>query len=432
MLTNVEKLEKHRVVLEIEVEPPVFEQAVQKVYHKLARQLVVPGFRRGKVPRRLLENYLGRGALYNEALEVVLPEAYTEAVRQAQIEPATPPELELVCFEEGKPLVFKATVAVKPEVRLGPYKEIEIEKEEVEISEKEVETYLEFQRERHAKLVTVTEGVVEKGDVVTIDCEEEIEKEEGLLDRKKESGVLEIGEKTLFPAFEEELLGLSVGAEKEFVIHYPPDYIDEEVAGREVRYKVKIKELKKRELAPLDDEFAKDVSEFETLAELKEDIRNKLETIAAARGETLFKRRVKEKVVEGAEVEVPEAMVNERLEIYLASLKKDLEQRKLSWEQFLEARQQTETEYNEEARREIETEIREELVLEEIAKKEQITVTEEEIKAEAARLTGQEQKEEPGEGTKKFLENRVLRRKVEDFLVAQAKVKRKEEISVEK
>ena len=263
MRASVAKIESNRVQLEVQVDAPELEKALVKAYKKLVSKYAIPGFRKGKAPRKILENYIGKGALLSEALEVVIPEAYQNAVAETKIEPIDRPEVELVQAEEGQLVIFKATVAVKPEAELGQYIGLELTAEEPLVSEQDIENHLLGLQKRYARLEEIEDGMVEEGNIAIIDFE-------GFLDGEPFEGgkgtnySLEIGSGTFIPGFEAQLVGSRPEEEKDIQVTFPVEYHKEDLAGKDVVFKVKVNNIKRKVISPIDDEFAKDVSEFET------------------------------------------------------------------------------------------------------------------------------------------------------------------------
>ncbi|MBO8168759.1 MAG: trigger factor [Thermoanaerobacteraceae bacterium] len=386
MKATVEKIEKNRVALQVEVDADVMASAMHKAYKKLVKQVNIPGFRKGKAPRKILENYIGTGPLLEEAIENVVPNAYLEAIEETKIEPVDQPSIEMVQVDEGKPLIFKATVDVKPEVKLGEYKGVEAPKAEPEITEEDVEEHLKMLQQRYAKLVVLDKAEpAQEEDTVIIDFEGFMDGEpfEG---GKGEDFPLVLGSGTFIPGFEEQLIGVKTEEEREVKVTFPEDYQVEHLAGKEAIFKVKVKEIKRKELSPIDDEFAKDVSEFETLKELKEDIRNKLKTTAEEQSQNLFRQAVINKVVDAAEVDVPESMISRRLEALVDNFSQRLQQQGMTLEQYLEYTKSSLKDFKEQYRPEAERSVKTDLVLEAVAKAEGIEATEEDLDAEIEKL----------------------------------------------
>jgi trigger factor len=381
MEVKVEKLEKNKVSLEVEVGADQVDKALAQAYRRVVQKVNIPGFRRGHVPRKILEMRLGKGVLYEEAIEILLPEAYAQAVEESELEPIDQPQVDNVHIEEGSPFRFSATVEVKPEVKLGQYKGLPVEKEKVEVSAEDVDKFLENLRERTATWRVVEEGEAEDGDLVIIDFTGYVN-DEPLQGGKGENHSLILGSGSFIPGFEEQLLGVKPGEERRIQVTFPEDYHNKELAGVKAEFTVQVKEIKRKELAPLDDEFAKDVSQFSTLEELKEDIRKKLLETAENKAENKFREELVKQAVANAEVEVPETLVKRRVEAMVHDLEHRLQQQGIPLDAYLKYSEKTleelKDEFGEVARESVKTD----LVLEAIAKAEGIETKEEEVEAE--------------------------------------------------
>ncbi|WP_258360955.1 trigger factor [Moorella sulfitireducens (nom. illeg.)] len=420
MKATVEKLDKHQVLLEIEVEAPRVEKALDQAYRRLVKQVNIPGFRKGKAPRFILERYIGKEPIYNEAAEIVIPKAYEEAVTEHQLEPIDHPEVELVKVEEGEPLVFKARVEVKPEVLLGNYKGLEVERPEVKVTEEDIDAYLKNLQERYATIKNIEEEPAAAGDIVVIDFK-------GTVDGEAYPGLegnnypLELGSGTFVPGFEEQLVGARLNEERTVTVSFPADYYQEDLAGKEAVFQVTIRGIKRKELAPLDDEFAKDVSECETLAELRQDIRRRLEERRRQEIEAAVRQAVVEKATAAATVDLPEIMVKRRIESRIRELERNLHARKITLEEFLNSSGKTMDDLEKEFRPGAERDVKTELVLEAIARAENIAATEEEVEAEIEKMAGifRQDKAEVMQnlGDLSLLKYDIMIKKAIDFLV---------------
>ncbi len=385
MKVNMEKIEKNVIALEIEIEQDKMLEALEKAYKKVAQKVNIPGFRKGKAPRVLIERHVGKEYLREEALDFVIPEAYMEALKETGIEPIDKPKVDMVQFEEDKPVIFKATVEVKPEVELGQYIGLEVEKQETETTDAEVDAELEKLKMRHAQMVNLEEGQAELKDLTVIDFE-------GFVDGAAFPGgtstdySLELGSGSFIPGFEEQLVGAKVGETKEINVTFPEDYHSAEMAGKEAMFKVTVKAIKRKELAELDDEFAKDVSEFETLQELKNDILNRLKEAAKAQAENKMKDELVEKATQGSQVEVPEIMIQQKIDFMTQSLSQRLSMQGLNLEDYLKFSGTSVETMREEYRPAAEKAVKIDLVLETIAAKENIVATDEDIDAKVAEM----------------------------------------------
>lgn len=428
MKANAERIEKNTVLLEIEVDAEQFSRAVDKAYRKLVKNVAIPGFRKGKTPRPILERYVGKGALYEEAMETLVPEAYFEAVKNTGIEPIEQPRVEIVQVEEGKPVVFKATVQVKPEVNLGQYKDLEVTRPVTEVAEEEVAREMDRLQKRHARLLTVEEGAVENGDIAVIDFLGKIDDEPFQGGEGKDYS-LEVGSGSFIAGFEEQVTGMAIGETRDIQVTFPANYQAEELAGKDAVFTVTVKEIKRKETAPLDDEFAKDVSEFDTLEELRNDIKNKLKQAAESNADYQVRRDVVNKAVDNAEVDIPGPMVESQLDEMFGSMERRLMNQGISLEDYLKYTNTTPDDLREKMRPEAERNVKTTLVLEAIAKAEEVTAGDEEIKGEADKLAAY-YRQDP-EVFRKMLENEaqlsfiaegVVREKTMQLLVDSAKI----------
>ncbi|MFA4884764.1 MAG: trigger factor [Desulfotomaculaceae bacterium] len=429
MKANAERIEKNTVLLEIEIDPESFSQAVDKAYRKLVQRVNVPGFRKGKAPRQIFERMMGKEVIIEEAMESVVPEAYYQAVSDTGIEPIDQPKVEIVQAEEGKPVVFKATVQVKPEVTLGQYKELEVIKPSAEVPEEEVDKALERLQNRHAKLLTLEEGTVEKGDTAVIDFLGKVDGEPFKGGEGKDYS-LEIGSGSFIPGFEEQLIGLPVGETRDIAVTFPENYQAEHLAGKEAVFTVTVNGIKRKELAALDDEFAKDISDFDTLEELRSDISNKLKENAESQAKYGLRQEIVNRIVNNTEMEIPDVMVESQLREMIGNFESRLTGQGMSLENYLKFAKTTLPEFEEGMRPDAIWSAKSNLVLETIAKLEKIEPSSEEIKAEAAKIAqylnqDQEQFQETIEskGQIDYIKDQIVREKTLQFLVDNAIVK---------
>jgi trigger factor len=386
MNVSWEKIEKNRGVLTVEVESEKFDEALDKAFRKVVKKVNVPGFRKGKVPRNIFEKRFGVESLYQDAVDILLPEVYAEAVKQSGITPVDRPEIDIVQIEKGQPFKFTATVDVKPEVELGEYKGIEVEDKAVTVTEEDVQAELDKMRERHAELVVLEEGEEAKeGDIALIDFE-------GFKDGVAFEGgtgknySLVLGSKTFIPGFEEQVIGMKKGEEKELNLTFPEDYHNKDLAGQAVVFKVKVNDIKRKVLPELDDEFAKDVSEFDTLEELKKDIEATLLKRREEEKKQQIERTVIEKAAESAKVDIPQGMIRTEVDNLLRDFEMRLRQQGLTLELYTQFTGQTEESLREQMKPDAEKRVRNALVLEAIAKAENLTVSDEEFEEELQRL----------------------------------------------
>lgn len=427
MKVSHERLEGNQVELKVEVDVEQVNIALDKAYKKVVKQIKVPGFRVGHIPRRILEARFGVEVLYNDAVDIILPEAYSRAVEEAGIEPIDRPEITEVNIEAGQPCTFTALVTVKPEVKLGQYTGLEIEEEQVVIAEEAVNRELEMLQQRHAQLKVAERNVVEKGDFAIIDFA-------GYIDGEPFEGgsgqeySLEIGSNTFIEGFEDQLIGVEVGREVEVNVTFPEDYRAENLAGKPSTFKVTVKEIKVKDVPELNDDFAKDASDFETLEELKADIRNKLEENAQERAKRDFENTIVDTVAANAEIDVPAKMIDDELDNMFQNMSYSLQQQGIPFEKYLEYIGSSVEQWRGENRGEAEKRTRATLTLEAVAEKEGIAVAHEEIDNRIAEMA--ERNKQDVEQLKKFLllqgqlaqlEYGMKMEKVIDFLIEKNK-----------
>jgi trigger factor len=426
MSVKWEKLEGNEGVLTVEVDAEKVNEGLDAAFKKVVKNIAIPGFRKGKVPRVIFEKRFGVEALYQDALDILLPEAYAKAVEEAGIEPVDVPKIDIEQMEKGKSLIFTAKVTVKPEVKLGQYKGLEVEKMDATVTDEDVENELKRLQENYAELVVKEDGKVENGDTAVIDFEGFVDGEpfEG---GKAENYSLEIGSGTFIPGFEDQLIGMQAGEEKEIEVTFPEEYHAKELAGKPATFKVKVHEIKEKRLPALDDEFAKDVDdEVETLEQLKDKIRKRLEEMKKNEAEAALRDAVVEKAAENAEIDIPEVMVKNETDRMLREFDQRLQMQGLNLELYYQFSGQDEAALREQMKEDAEKRVRVALTLEAIAKAENIQVTEEEINeelekmAKAYNLEVEKLKELLGnlDGVKEDLKWR----KTIDFLVENSKV----------
>jgi len=386
MSAKWEKLENNQGVLTVEVDAQEFDKALDQAFKKVVKKVHVPGFRKGKVPRSLFEKRFGIEALYQDALDIILPEAYPKAVEEAGIEPVDRPEIDVEQIEKGKSLIFTAKVTVKPEVKLGEYKGLEVKKEDTTVKDEDVENELKQLQERHAELVVKEEGQVENGDTVVIDFEGFVDGEafEG---GKAENYSLEIGSGTFIPGFEDQLVGLEAGAEKDIEVTFPEEYHAENLAGKPATFKVKVHEIKTKELPALDDEFAKDVNdEVETLEELKAKTKERLEEQKKQQAESKLRDELVEKAAENAEVDIPQVMIDNEVDRMMREFEQRLQMQGMNLELYFQFSGQDEDGLRDQMKEDAEKRVKYNLTLEAIVKAENITVSDEEVDAEIEKM----------------------------------------------
>jgi trigger factor len=388
MSAKWEKLEGNRGVLTIEVSAEKVNEGLTAAFNKVVKQVNVPGFRKGKMPRPMFEKRFGVESLYQDALDILLPEAYGSAIDETGIEPIDRPEIDVEQMEKGKELIFKATVQVKPEVTLGEYKGLEVEDFDTNVTDEDVVNELKTLQERQAELVIKEEGTIENGDTVVLDFEGFVDGEQ-FEGGKAENHSLEIGSGSFIPGFEEQLVGLATGESKDVEVTFPEEYHAAELAGKPAVFKVTIHEIKGKELPVLDDEFAKDVDdEVETLDALKEKIKTRLENSKNHEAEHHLRDTVVEKAAANATVEVPEVMVNTEVNRMLQEFEQRLQMQGMNLELYFQFSGQDENALREQMKEEAVIRVTSNLTLEAIAKVENLEVTDEDVDAELENMAG--------------------------------------------
>jgi len=385
MKASWEKIEKNQGVLTIEVEADQVSVALDKAFKKVALKANIPGFRKGKVPRSIFEAKFGVESLYQDALDILLPEAYVQAVKETEIDPIDRPEVDVQLMEKGQPLKFTAKVEVKPEVQLGEYKGIEVADTSKEVSTEELAEELTKLQQRHAELVVIEEGQAENGDATIIDFEgfvDEVAFEGG----KGERHALELGSNSFIPGFEAQVVGMSIGDDKDIEVTFPEDYQAEELKGKVAIFKVKLHEIKRKNLPELDDEFAKDVSEFDTLEEFKADLSKRL----AVKNEQASKRdkenQIVEQIASAAEVAIPQVMIDVEVDQMLVDFENRLKSQGMSLEMYFQFSGQSEDVLKTQMSGDAEKRVRNNLVLEAVAKAEGIVISEDELNEEIEKM----------------------------------------------
>ncbi|HBG5343269.1 TPA: trigger factor [Clostridioides difficile] len=385
MKAELIKKKGNKVTLKITVDNNKFEAAVNKAYNKSRNKYNIPGFRKGKAPRIVIETQYGKGIFYNDAIEILFPEVYPEAIKELDIDPIDNPDLDIEEISKDNGLVMVLNVEVKPEFELGNYKGIEIAKVENTVSDENVEAKLQEMVEKNARLVSVEDKALEDGDTAIIDFEG-FENGVAFDGGKGENYNLVIGSNTFIPGFEEQLVGKKAGEEVEVNVTFPEEYHSQDLAGKPVVFNVKINDVKVKELSALDDEFAKDTSEFDSLDELRADVRAKLEEEAKNRADAETRNSVVEKVAENTEIEIPEVMIQHQIDNMLNELNYQLQYQGFGLQQLLEMTGRTMEELREERKEDAKKLVKSSLVLEAITKAEGIEATEEEFKAELEKM----------------------------------------------
>ncbi len=428
---SCEKLEKSMVALTVEVSAEEFEAAVEKAYRKQRGSIRVPGFRPGKAPRKMIENMYGAGVFYEEAVNEALPDAYTAAVKEQELEVVGYPEVELLNVgKEG--FSFKATVAVYPEVTLGQYKGVEAPKAEVSVTDEDVEGRIKEMADRNSRMVSVEDRAVAKGDIANIDFE-------GFLDGvpfdggKSDSFDLEIGSGQFVPGFEDQVAGMSISEEKDINITFPEDY-HADLAGKAVVFHVKVNAIKVKEIPALDDEFAKDVSEFDTLEELKKDVREKMLAEREEGAKRAFEDAAMAKVAAGIQADIPDAMIEEQARRFVDNFRMQLQSQGVPYEQYMKMTGMEEEKLMADAKAPAEGQVRMDLAIAAIVKAEGLEASDEDVEAEYSKMAGQYGMDV--ENVKKYLNDdvikeQIVRAKAVELVAAAAVPVKPEEVKAE-
>lgn len=425
MSIQVEKLEKGMAKLTIEVSAEKFEEAMKAAYKKSVGKISVPGFRKGKAPMSIIEKMYGSDVFYEDAANIIIPEEYEKEVETSEVEPVARPSVDIVQIEKGKSFIFTATVAIKPDVTLGKYKEIEVEKMSSEVSDDEVMESLKSEQEKNASLVSVEDRAAETGDTVTIDFE-------GFTDGEAFEGgkgtdyPLVLGSHSFIDTFEDQLVGKNIGDSVEVNVTFPEEYQAKELAGKPALFKVDIKKIEKKVLPEIDDELAQDVSEFDTLDEYKADIRAKLLEKKEKENKAKKEDEVIEKIIEAAEMEIADDMVTAQTEIMLRDFAQNIQMQGISIEQYMQFTGYTAESMMEQMRPQALKRIQSRLVLEAVAKEENIEASDEDLDAKLesmAKAYGMEAaklKETVGEKELEQIKEDIKVEKAVEFVTASA------------
>ena len=385
MSVQVEKLEHNMAKLTIEVPETELEAAIEKAYQKQKKSISLPGFRKGKAPRVMIEKMYGKGVFLEDAANSLIPVQYSLAAGESGLEIVSQPTIDVTQLEPGKPFIFTAEVAVKPEVTLGEYKGVEVEKQNTEVLEEEIDAEIFKERESNSRMIDVEDRAVENGDTVNLDFEGFVDGEpfEG---GKGEGYPLVIGSNTFIPGFEEQLIGANIDEEKEVNVIFPEDYQAEELKGKAAVFKCKVNRIQKKELPEVDDEFAKDVSEFDTLEEYKADIRKKLAEEKEKDAQRAKEDAVINKIIETSEMDIPDAMVDAQIDQMADDFGRRMQSQGLSLEQYFQFTGLTMEKLRDELKPQALKRIQTRLVLEKIAEVEEIQPTEEQVDEEIKKM----------------------------------------------
>lgn len=428
MSVQVEKLEKNMAKLTIEVSAEELEKALEGAFQKNKNKISIPGFRKGKVPRQMIEKMYGKEIFYEDAANALIPDAYEKALDECEEDIVSSPSIDVVQIEAGKPFIFTAEVALKPEVKLGKYKGVKIDKADTAVTDEDVDAEINKERENNARNIEVTDRAVKDGDMTVLDFE-------GFVDGaafeggKGENYPLTIGSGAFIPGFEEQLVGAEIGKEVEVNVTFPEDYQAEDLKGKAAVFKCTIKKIKEKELPELDDEFASEVSEFETLAEYKADVKGKLEEKKAKEARDAKEAAVIEEIVKDSDMEIPEAMLATQQRQMVDEFAQRIQMQGLSIDQYFKFTGSSYDQMIEQVKPQAEKRIQSRLVLEAIAKAENITASEEDYEeelktmAEAYQMEVEKVKELLPEKSAAQIKEDIAVRKAAEFVVENAKEK---------
>jgi len=386
MDVKVNKAEdKNEVKLEITVDAKVFEDGIKKVFTKNAKYIAIPGFRKGKAPLNIVEKFYGAEIFYEDAFNEIVPEIYSKALEDNKIDAVTRPEINVVQMEKGKDLIFTATVAEKPEVKLGKYKGVTVAKPEYKVTAEDVENDLKAKQEQNSRIVSVSDRAVKAKDIAVIDFDGSVDGNhfEG---GKAEKYELEIGSGSFIPGFEDQVIGMKIDEEKDIKVKFPEDYFSKELAGKDAVFAVKVHEIKVKELPKLDDEFAKDVSEFDTLKELKEDIKAKLTKSNEEKAAREVEDASIKAVVDEAKVEIPAGMVEIELDNMVEDMNRRLQYQGINFDQYLNMIGRTMADFRSESKETAENSVKTRLVLEAVSADAKLEVKDDEVEAKLKEL----------------------------------------------
>ena len=427
MSLQVEKLEKNMAKLTVEVPAEQFEAALKTSYNKNKNKFNIPGFRKGKAPQAMIEKMYGVGVFYEDAVDEAINASYPDAAKESGLEIVSRPEISIEQVEKGKSFIYVATVATKPEVTLGEYKGIEVEKAKPEVTDADVEAELKKVQEQNSRLVSVEDRAVADGDQTVIDFE-------GFVDGKAFEGgkaedyTLVIGSHSFIDTFEDQLIGKNIGEDVEVNVTFPAEYHAAELAGKPATFKVKIKEIKMKELPELNDEFASEVSEFETLDAYKEDVKNKLAETKQAQATAENETNVVQKVVDNAQMDIPAPMVDEQVRNMIEDYARRLQSQGISFDQYLQFTGSTIEQLQEQMRPQAELRLRTRLVLEAVVAAEKIEPSEKLVEAEIKKMSenykmdAEQIKTIMGEAGMAQMKSDMAVQEAVDFLVAEAKL----------
>ncbi len=427
MDVKVEKTEnKNEIKLSFTVEAERFEEAMKKVYSKTAKYFNIPGFRKGKAPMQLVERQYGSEIFYEDTFNELAPEVYDEAIRENNLEVVSRPNIDITQMEKGKELIFTAVAQIKPEVKLGKYKGIEIKKIEYNVSDDDINHEIGHMQEKNSRLVSIDDRPVEDGDITVIDFE-------GFVDGipfeggKAVEHELEIGSNTFIPGFEDQIIGMKLDEEKDIKVKFPDEYFSKDLAGKDATFKVKLHEIKKKELPEVDDEFAKDVSEFDTIKELKASIKEKLENENKDKEKYETEELAIKTVCDSTDIDIPSGMIETEIDNMVKDVEGRLSYQGLNLQQYLQMTGNTESKMRDEFKEQAERSVKSRLVLEAIIKAEKLEVEDSEVEDKIKEMCKKYSRDEAemlqNEQLKSYIAENMKTEKAIDFIVDNAKIK---------
>ncbi|MGE5453893.1 MAG: trigger factor [Methylocystaceae bacterium] len=428
MKTTVETIEKNKVAMEVVIDQERMDRSLDRAYRKLASKVNIPGFRKGKAPRPIVESFIGYEAILEEALEEVVADTYSEAIKENDIEPVAQPHIDLVSTEKGQPVVYKATIVTRPEVELGEYKGLTITVPPMEVTEDDVDNRLGLMRNRYAQLEVVDEDVpAENGNTMLIDFVGSVNGVE-FPGGSAEDYSLELGSGRFIPGFEDQLVGAKTGQQVEVKVTFPVEYHSPELAGQDAVFVVTVKEIKHKVLSELSDEFAQEVSDYETLDELKASIRKSMDEMAVVRRKQLASSALEEQVIANATLEIPEEMVQSRTYQMIEQMAERLSSQGLSLEEYMKSTETSWEDLEGEFKSDAEKMVRREMVLLAVAKAEGLTVSEEDFEASVSKAAAEygvsvDEVKKSVAASRKRIEEGILLDKASEFLLNITEVK---------
>ena len=427
MSIKVEKTEnKNELKLEFTIKAEKFDEAIKKVYAQSAKYFNIPGFRKGKAPMNIVEKFYGDEIFYEDAFNEVVSVEYEKELKENDIQAVSRPDIDVTQIGKGKDLIFTAVVQTKPEVKLGKYKGIELKKIEYNVSDENIAHELGHMQEKNARLISVEDRAVESGDITVIDFE-------GFVDGvafeggKAENHELTIGSNTFIPGFEDQVIGMKIDEEKDINVKFPEDYFSEDLKGKDAVFKVKLHEIKKKELPKLDDEFAKDVSEFDTLKELKDSIKEKIDQENKQKAKYETEDAAVKAVADNVEIDIPSGMIETEIDNMTKEIEQRLSYQGMKLENYLQMLGKTNEEFRKEYEEQAHTSVKNRLVLEALIKEENIEADSEEVSKkvkEMAEMYGQKEEDlQKNEGFVKYIEETLKTERAVEFIVENAKIK---------